>query len=102
MGQKVFGYESILVLCAPGHLSLAFLLISGLSSHKMPSPELGKRLPGASVKEGLTRVQFAFGSPPVFPVMSVSHDALWGELGKLVCVFLWASSSVSLIVSENH
>lgn len=91
MGQKVFGYESILLLCATSHLSLAFLLISKLSSLKVSSAELGTKLPGASGKEGLTRVQFAFGSPSVFPVVSVTHDVLWGESGKLLCVFLWAS-----------
>lgn len=93
LGKKVFGYESILLLHATCHLSLAFLFISRLSSHKGPSAELCTKLPGASVKEVGHSSAVFFGSAPVCIRVThgVSHGALGRELGKLVCVFLWAS-----------
>lgn len=62
--QKVFGYDSILLLHATCHLSLAFLFISRLSSHEVPSAELGRKLPGASVEEvGHSSAVFFWESP---------------------------------------
>lgn len=56
-------------------------------------------------KRWVTEVQFYFGSPPpcmcIYITFAVS-DALRGEFEKLVCTFLWASRSVSLMVNEHR
>lgn len=52
VGEKCLGMNPYYCCMPLVHFSLAFLFISRLSSHKVPSAELCTKLPAASVKEG--------------------------------------------------
>ena len=84
--------------------SLALLFISRLGSQSALSRVVHEDDSGASAEEvGHSSAVFFWESPCmcIYITFAVSHDALWGEFEKLVCVFLWASRSASLMVNEH-